>query len=75
MAESRIFENQIEEEFLPGAIASYKAFLKLKSENEIKACFVLNVYLALGVFLCIWMKKDLMLLQWRKLNEKIMIKF
>jgi len=46
-----LFEKQIEEELPEGAVDYYKEFIKPKSEEEIKAWFDRQVYLALGVFL------------------------
>lgn len=45
------FEKQIEEELPEGAVNYYKEFIKPKPEEEIKAWFDKQVYLALGVFL------------------------
>lgn len=46
-----LFEKQIEEELPEGAVGYYKEFIKPKPEEEIKAWFDRQVYLALGVFL------------------------
>ncbi|WP_394421664.1 nitroreductase family protein [Tenacibaculum mesophilum] len=46
-----LFEKQIEEELPEGAVGYYKEFIKPKPEEEIKAWFNRQVYLALGVFL------------------------
>ncbi|XRE44184.1 Oxygen-insensitive NAD(P)H nitroreductase / Dihydropteridine reductase (EC 1.5 1 34) [Tenacibaculum discolor] len=46
-----LFEKQIEEELPEGAVNYYKEFIKPKPEEEIKAWFDKQVYLALGVFL------------------------
>ncbi|WP_417786251.1 nitroreductase family protein [Tenacibaculum sp.] len=46
-----LFEKQIEEELPEGAVGYYKEFIKPKSEEEIKAWFDKQVYLALGIFL------------------------
>lgn len=46
-----MFEKQIEEELPEGAVGYYKEFIKPKPEEEIKAWFNRQVYLALGVFL------------------------
>ncbi|RLK00058.1 nitroreductase family protein [Tenacibaculum discolor] len=46
-----LFEKQIEKELPEGAVNYYKEFIKPKPEEEIKAWFDKQVYLALGVFL------------------------
>ncbi|MEE4001890.1 nitroreductase family protein [Tenacibaculum sp. FZY0031] len=46
-----LFEKQIEEELPEGAVNYYKEFIKPKTEEEIKAWFGKQVYLALGIFL------------------------
>lgn len=46
-----LFEKQIEEELPEGAVGYYKEFIKPKPEEDIKAWFNRQVYLALGVFL------------------------
>ncbi|CAM1364240.1 Major NAD(P)H-flavin oxidoreductase [Tenacibaculum sediminilitoris] len=46
-----LFEKQIEEELPEGAVGYYKEFIKPKPEEEIKAWFNKQVYLALGIFL------------------------
>ena len=46
-----LFEKQIEQELPEGAVGYYKEFIKPKPEEEIKAWFDRQVYLALGVFL------------------------
>lgn len=46
-----LFEKQIKEELPEGAVGYYKEFIKTKPEEEIKAWFDKQVYLALGVFL------------------------
>lgn len=46
-----LFEKQIEKELPEGAVNYYKEFIKPKSEEEIKAWFNRQLYLALGVFL------------------------
>ncbi len=46
-----LFENVIESELPKGAVDYYKEFIKNKPEEEIKAWFDKQVYLALGVFL------------------------
>lgn len=46
-----LFEKQIEKELPEGAVGYYKEFIKPKSEEEIKAWFDKQVYLALGIFL------------------------
>ncbi|MCO7186679.1 nitroreductase family protein [Tenacibaculum sp. XPcli2-G] len=55
-----LFEKQIEEELPEGAVGYYKEFIKPKPEEEIKAWFNRQVYLALGVFLsaCAEMRID-----------------
>lgn len=45
------FENQIEKHLPEGAVNYYKEFIKPQSEEQIKAWFDKQVYLALGVFL------------------------
>lgn len=46
-----LFEQQIEEELPKPLVDYYKEFIKTKPEEEIKAWFDKQVYLALGVFL------------------------
>ena len=46
-----LFENQIEQELPKGAVDYYKEFIKPQTEEQIKAWFDKQVYLALGVFL------------------------
>lgn len=46
-----LFEKQIEKELPEGAVNYYKEFIKPKPEEEIKAWFDKQVYLALGIFL------------------------
>lgn len=46
-----LFQKQIEKELPEGAVNYYKEFIKPKPEEEIKAWFDKQVYLALGVFL------------------------
>lgn len=45
------FEKQIEQELPKGAVNYYKEFIAIKTEEQIKAWFEKQVYLALGVFL------------------------
>ncbi len=54
------FEKQIEKHLPQGAIGYYKEFIQPKSEEQIKAWFAHQVYLALGFFLsaCASMKID-----------------
>ncbi len=54
------FEAQIEEALPQGAIDYYQEFIKIQSEEQIKAWFGRQLYLALGVFLsaCASMKID-----------------
>lgn len=55
-----LFEKQIEKELPKGAVDYYKEFIKPQTEEQIKAWFDKQVYLALGVFLsaCAEMKID-----------------
>lgn len=46
-----LFEQQIEDELPEGAVNYYKEFIKPQTEEQIKAWFDRQVYLALGVFL------------------------
>ena len=46
-----LFEQQIEAELPEGAVNYYKEFIKPQTEEQIKAWFDKQVYLALGVFL------------------------
>ena len=46
-----LFEEQIERELPKGAVDYYKEFIKPQTEEQIKAWFDRQVYLALGVFL------------------------
>ncbi len=46
-----LFEEQIEEGLPKGAVDYYKEFIKPQTEEQIKAWFDRQVYLALGVFL------------------------
>lgn len=46
-----LFEKQIEQELPKGAIDYYKEFIKPQTNEQIKAWFDKQVYLALGVFL------------------------
>jgi nitroreductase/dihydropteridine reductase len=46
-----LFEKQIEQELPKGAVNYYKEFIKPQSDEQIKAWFDRQVYLALGVFL------------------------
>ena len=46
-----LFEKQIEAELPKGAVDYYKEFIKPQSDQQIKAWFDRQVYLALGVFL------------------------
>ncbi|TDQ23753.1 nitroreductase family protein [Tenacibaculum caenipelagi] len=47
----KLFEQQIEEELPEAMVNYYKEFIKPKPEEEIKAWFDKQVYLAVGVFL------------------------
>ncbi len=46
-----LFEKQIEQELPKGAVNYYKEFIKPQTDEQIKAWFDKQVYLALGVFL------------------------
>ncbi|WP_317048189.1 nitroreductase family protein [Flavivirga eckloniae] len=46
-----VFETQIENELPEGAVNYYKEFIKPQTDEQIKAWFDRQVYLALGVFL------------------------
>jgi nitroreductase/dihydropteridine reductase len=46
-----LFEKQIEEELPKGAVDYYKEFIKPQTDEQIKAWFDKQVYLALGIFL------------------------
>lgn len=46
-----LFEKQIEQELPKGAVDYYKEFIKPQTDEQIKAWFDKQVYLALGVFL------------------------
>lgn len=47
----KLFEKQIEQELPKGAVDYYKEFIKPQTDQQIKAWFAKQVYLALGVFL------------------------
>jgi len=51
MNDINLFEKQIENELAEGAVKYYKEFIKPQTEEQIKAWFDRQVYLALGVFL------------------------
>ena len=46
-----LFEQQIEQELPKGAVDYYKEFIKPQTEEQIRAWFDKQVYLALGIFL------------------------
>jgi len=46
-----LFEEQIENELPKGAVDYYREFIKPQTDEQIKAWFDRQVYLALGVFL------------------------
>lgn len=48
---SNLFEQQIEQELPEGAVQYYKEIIKPQTDEQIKAWFDKQVYLALGVFL------------------------
>ena len=46
-----LFEKQIEQELPKGAVDYYKEFIKPQTNEQIRAWFDKQVYLALGIFL------------------------
>lgn len=48
---TKLFEEQIEEELPQGAVDYYKEFIKPQTEDQIKSWFSRQVYLSIGVFL------------------------